>query len=159
LYYRLNVLNVKVPQLRERLEDFAQLVELFAKNSRVGFTSEALTEMKKYSWPGQVRELKNFIARAGALYSGQFVELKHVNSMLELSQPHSEFITPKCRNALRDMEIQLISEKLLETKGNIRRCARELGLPKSTLYDRIRSYQISVEDIILGQRSKLTVDM
>ncbi len=160
LYYRLNVLHVPVPQLRDRLEDFSELVQLFCKNSRVTFTNEAVSEMKSYSWPGQVRELKNFIARAGALYSGQFIEAEQVSSLFENSPiVKNESIVPKGKSALRSMEIQLISEKLVENRGNIRKCARELGLPKSTLYDRIKSYEISVKDIMAAREARLTAGM
>ncbi len=141
LFYRLNVLRVRVPGLRERIEDFDELVQFFCKSSRVRFTFEAMRRMKEYNWPGQVRELKNFVARAGALFRGQFVEAPQIESLFQYESDQA-VARPRTRDYLEAMEIDIISKKLADNNGNMRKTARELGIPKSTLYDRIKTYKI-----------------
>lgn len=158
LYYRLNVLKVKVPHLRDRLEDFDEFIKLFSKSYKVYFTAAAAQLLKEYAWPGQIRELKNFIARASALYQGRFVEASEVNQMFESMSPMSSQNPSAEKNVLKSLEIQMITDKLIETRGNIRKSARELGIPKSTLYDRIKAYRISVDQVLRKSDSEITDD-
>ena len=67
LYFRLNVLQIKVPALSQRLEDFEDLLQLFAQKNNVVFTSDEVESLKRHPWTGNIRELKNFVARAAAL--------------------------------------------------------------------------------------------
>lgn len=141
LFYRLNVLRIRVPALRERMEDFDALIKFFCRSSRVNFTFEAIQKMKEYNWPGQIRELKNFVARAGALFRSTYIEASQIESLFQ-HEIHEATPRPKSRDYLETMEIDLISKKLVENGGNIRKTARDLGIPKSTLYDRILTYGI-----------------
>lgn len=141
LFYRLNVLRIRVPALRERMEDFDALVKFFCRSSRVNFTHEAIQKMKEYNWPGQIRELKNFIARAGALFRSTYVEASQIESLFQ-HEIHESTPRPKSRDYIETMEVDLITKKLAENGGNIRKTARDLGIPKSTLYDRILTYGI-----------------
>lgn len=154
LFYRLNVLQLKVPTLRERMEDFSDLLTFFARQYRVNFTHEAAESLRGYAWPGQIRELKNFVARAGALYSGQFIEPQKLISLFPGGDRSSKgSLASNHAVAARNIEIQIIVDKLIETSGNIRRSARELGIPKSTLYDRMKNYAIDPKEILLRQAS------
>lgn len=147
LYYRLNVVTVNLPPLALRLEDFEHLFYGFAREQRIRFSVEAIRRLKQHSWPGNIRELRNFVARAGALYPGQSIEVSHVERLLAAHQiaAPTAAASDNERSALpviKEIEKQMIIKRLRANAGNQRRTAMDLGLPKSTLCDRIKSYGI-----------------
>jgi DNA-binding NtrC family response regulator len=87
LYYRLNVINVETPSLFERLDDFEELLYQFSKNMKVRFSHSAIQRMKKHPWPGNIRELKNTVSRASALFPQQLVEEADVEMILDKLTP------------------------------------------------------------------------
>lgn len=153
LYYRLNVLQIKAPSLKERMEDFESLLMQFCKEFKVSFSPALLPILKKHGWPGNIRELKNFVAKARAYYNGnQISSPKQIYCLLdEPSVPKARekdltVVEPSRFNKslLKELEYELIKKRLIANNGNQRQTALDLGIPKSTLHDRIKAYKIKV---------------
>ncbi len=146
LYFRLHVVQIQSPALYERIEDFEDLLFLFAKDLRVRFSFAAIERLKSHSWPGNIRELKNTVSRARALYPDRQVEAEDVESLIDRMPGHQ---WPVQREpAIKSIEREMICDRLLANRGNQRRTALELGLPKSTLHDRIKAYNINIEELL-----------
>lgn len=150
LYFRINVIKIPLPTLRERIEDFEDLLNIFCKDYRVGFSLSAIEELKKHSWPGNIRELKNMVARASVLFPKCYIQPEHIPNLIEKDEmrnlenekhSHHNNGTP----FIKEFEKEVIKSRLMANKGNQRKTALELGLPKSTLHDRIKSYGIDVK--------------
>ena len=145
LYFRLNVVSIAPPALNLRMEDFDDLIYTFAKTQKVRFSFNAIARLKKHPWPGNIRELKNLVSRAAALYPRQQIEEAHVEKLIDKSllDPRDQ---PKPLQAhspvIREIEKQMIIKRLMVNKGNQRRTAHDLGMPKSTLHDRLKYYDI-----------------
>ncbi len=150
LYFRINVCQINPPPLIERLEDFEDLFFQFAKYYRVRFSHTAILNMKTHSWPGNIRELRNVVSRASAYFPGETITPELLEQLIEKRPERSPFQTEVqangSRNILKEMEREMILERLKANKGNQRRTALDLGLPKSTLHDRIRAYEINLEN-------------
>lgn len=144
LFYRLNVCRLQVPALIDRMEDFDDILLEFARNLRVEFSSEAQTELRIHSWPGNIRELRNAVARAAAYFPGITIQVEHIGRLIDpLRAMPAKPKTDVTRGSyLREVERKILVQKLTANNGNQRRTAMELGIPKSTLHDRLRSYQI-----------------
>jgi DNA-binding NtrC family response regulator len=148
LYYRLHILQIRPPLLKDRLEDFDTLIQSFATPLRVRFTAEALAKLKSYAWPGNIRELKNVISRAAATYPNLPITENEVDSILDTPPkpvPGRRESRPgplMTREFLKEYEKEAILERLTHYRGNQRRAAEDLGIAKSTLHDRIRRYSI-----------------
>ncbi len=142
LYFRLCGFHIQAPPLCERMEDFQDLLFLFAKRFGIGFGFQAIAQLQKHSWPGNIRELKHTVERASVLFKGQTVQpedLKHIVESNLLEQPtatESAFSGP----VLAEIEREMILRRLKANRGNQRKTAIDLNLAKSTLHDRIRSY-------------------
>lgn len=145
LYFRLNVVAVTPPALSLRMEDFEDLVYTFAKKMRVRFSFGAIARMKKHPWPGNIRELKNMVTRASALYPHIYIEENHVEKLLDktLLKPNEE-LPGNDIPVIKEIEKQMILKRLSANRGNQRRTALDLGMPKSTLHDRLKYYNIDV---------------
>ncbi len=152
LYYRLNVLQLNPPSLKDRMEDFDDLLFKFSREYRVRFSFYAIEKLKKHNWPGNIRELKNTVARACAHYPGLTVEDTMIDRILDdvgssglpygvtsASGPLKNDL-----NVIKEIEKQMIVKRLTANNGNQRQTARDLGMPKSTLHDRIRVYNIDL---------------
>lgn len=139
LFYRLHALTLNPPGLSERLEDFEDLLFFFARQYRVRFSPEAISRLKEHSWPGNIRELKNLVLRASVTHGTQGVQATDVEGLLgELNQ--SEVRIPKSKSVVKEFEKQMILEVLSANNGNQRQTAKELGMAKSTLHDKIKKY-------------------
>jgi len=143
LYYRLNVISIHVPPLRERKEDVPLLVETFLRKyclemnkEYMKITPSALKLLMDYDWPGNVRELENVIERA--LVIGQGKEI--VSDDLPFSR--KEIKPEHFPRSLKKMERMHIEMVLDETDWNISRAARELDIDRQTLYNKIEKYEI-----------------
>lgn len=149
LYFRLNVITTSPPALFERMEDFEELLYIFAKNLRVRFSHGAIQLLKRHTWPGNIRELKNSVARASALFPKQQIEEIHVEKIIDRLNKNNSMSTNGTENSqaplpvIKEIEKQMIIKRLIANKGNQRRTATDLGMPKSTLHDRLRLYQIN----------------
>jgi DNA-binding NtrC family response regulator len=149
LYFRLHVLTLHAPALKDRLEDFEDLLYGFARELRVRFSHAAIEHLKTHEWPGNIRELKNTVSRANALYGSSEITDSQVPFLIDLL-PHSKSPEPLMRtgrSVIQAMEMELIKERLIANQGNQRRTAIELGMAKSTLHDRIRSYGLDFKTI------------
>ena len=158
LYYRLCVCSVRAPALKDRMEDFDDLLYRFAKELRVRFSFGAIEALKKHAWPGNVRELRNAVARASAYYPGKHILPADVEQIVDRAAlaPEMHYLAASDRSdgtggqVIKEFEREMILRRLVANRGNQRRTAMELGLPKSTLHDRIRTYGINLDAIEAG---------
>ncbi len=153
LFYRINVITIQTPSLLERMEDFDDLFFSMCRDARVRFSHKAIQLLKNHGWPGNIRELKNVISRGSALYKGQTIEDVHLSQLVDrIPKNGFEFVDNPLvlsgkTNLIKEMEKQMILNRLAINRGNQRRTAVDLGIPKSTLHDRIKSYKIDLEQI------------
>ncbi len=158
LYFRLNVIPIHVPPLRERLEDLPLLVEYFMKLHRYPpdgpprrVTEDGLERMKEYDWPGNIRELKNFVERINIMSDNEEIDAEVIGRHLggERSQPKGEvlesFRDMGLNEAKESFERRYIEMKLAEQGNNISRTAEALGIYPSNLHGKLRKYGIKVE--------------
>ena len=151
LFYRLNVITIHVPALKDRMEDFETLLYQFAKKLRVRFSHNAIAALKKYAWKGNIRELKNLVARASAIYPTEYLQESHVKSLMNpRSDGFESCLSPQAGqmqvSVIKEIERQMILKRLAANRGNQKRTATDLGIPKSTLHDRIKTYNIKPEE-------------
>lgn len=146
LYFRLNVVTITPPDLSMRMEDFEDFLYQFAKERRVRFSFGAIQKLKEHSWPGNIRELKNLVSRASAMFPKQSIEEVHVDRLIDRSLTNPAETNFKALPIIKEIEKHMIVQKLSFYKGNQRRAAQELGMPKSTLHDRLKYYNINVDD-------------
>ena len=154
LYYRLNVITVNVPSLKERLEDFDDLLYSFARQMKVRFSYNAILRLKKHEWIGNIRELRNLVARASALYPKQYITEDHIDLLLNKKDRYLQMTnhigaqygqpTTQSMSVIKEIEKQMIIKRLTANQGNQKVTAIDLGMPKSTLHDRIKTYNIDV---------------
>jgi two-component system response regulator HydG len=145
LYYRLNVIPVHLPPLREHAEDVPVLAQHFIQSccermsrSVEGFSDEAMDAMMRYPWPGNVRELENMIERVVVLNRSGSVEFNDLPEPLRNSAAGmADAVAP---GTLREMERHRIREALRDAGGNKKLAARKLGIHRSTLYAKMRRY-------------------
>lgn len=144
LYYRLNVVNIRLPALVDRMDDFDELLYTFARQYRVRFSFNAIQKMKKHQWPGNIRELKNTVARASAFFPRIQIEEEHVEQIVDRAALPEEVrgTVPGELPVIKEIERQMIIKRLVANRGNQRRTAADLGMPKSTLHDRLKLYNI-----------------
>lgn len=145
LYFRLNVIPIHIPALRERPDDIPHLVDHFLRNfadrtakTVRGFTDRAMSALERYGWPGNVRELENAVERAVVLAHGEIIdvqdlpaEVRGVGTSLEGT---FEINTVK----LAEVEEIVIRRVLTKNAWNIKRSAEMLGITRATLYSKIR---------------------
>lgn len=148
LYYRLSVLNIAIPALRERGDDIELLsnfcLHKFARESgkRIkGFSKEAQRAINKYSWPGNVRELENKVKRAVILSNNHIITAQDLG--LETS---NEAQSTLLKEARRELEIKFIKEALNRSKGNISSASRDIGISRVSFYDLLKKYGIKYEE-------------
>jgi len=149
LYYRLNVVSIELPPLRERREDIPLLAQHFLKKFTIenqkeitGFSPEATDFLLKYEWPGNVRELENTIERAVILAQNPSIK------MADMSQENMPLArSAPVRGNLKEIEKNYILETLTQSQGNYRKTARLLGISRMTLYNKVRTYGINVKKI------------
>lgn len=152
LYFRLNVVTVKPPCLIERMEDFEEILYKFSKSLRVRFSFGAIQKLKKHSWPGNIRELKNVVCRASALFPKQQINEEHLSYLVDsipnsISKTNSYTVPGQTESSgtlpvIKEIERQMILKRLAANNGNQKRTAMDLGMPKSTLHDRLKYYNI-----------------
>ncbi|HZH34037.1 MAG TPA: sigma-54 dependent transcriptional regulator [Pyrinomonadaceae bacterium] len=150
LLYRLNVIPFQIPPLRERREDVPLLIEHFNQRFSVkygkppkAFSSDALEVLQNYSFPGNVRELRNTVERVVIMNSKQAIEaddLPKFNSESEV--PAASFRFPSFRDATDAYQREFIMHKLAEAEGNVSRAADLMGVDRSHLYRRMKALGI-----------------
>jgi DNA-binding NtrC family response regulator len=144
LYYRLNVVSLTLPPLRDRKEDIPALVDYFirkysasAKKNVQEAAPEVLERFQAYAWPGNVRELENVIERAVILNAKSRIMLEDLPDILR-SAPAGPSLS------LEEMERRHIVQVLQETKGNVKAAAAVLGIDRKTLYRKTAEYGIDI---------------
>jgi two-component system response regulator HydG len=149
LYFRLNVVQIKLPSLRERKSDIPLLVTSFlekfsgTQDSTRTISEEAMRQLIAYDWPGNVRELENAIERAVALSSGPILHVADLPTNLQYPTeraPDKNELLP-----LEELERRAILRTLLETAGDKLAAARILGIGKTTLYRKLKQYHLEAE--------------
>ena len=146
LYYRLNVIVVNLPPLRQRLEDIPLLADHFltmyaARNNKQieGISPDALDLMTSYYWPGNVRELENVIERAVVLSRSSTIETDDLPSRISDEERYQGQITVSIGTPLEEMERRMIRETLRHTKGDKKLAARLLGIATRTIYRKLET--------------------
>jgi len=144
LFYRLNVIAITLPPLRERLEDLPLLVEHFLAKYNAKLKKrirevapEALALLLDYPWPGNIRELENVIERAVVLTRGEILLPEALPPQIRLQGKKGP---AKGQGTLEELIRQAILKALIQTNGNRRQAARLLGMPERTLYRRLKAY-------------------
>jgi two-component system nitrogen regulation response regulator GlnG len=173
LYYRLNVIPVMVPPLRNRREDIPDLAQHFLKelNTHLGFSKAAIKALQDYNWPGNIRELKNLVARLSVLSPDNVINAEIIGQELtgsttsavqqadntdfaaDIASKLEEYFDDLHQNAqpgtlypevISNVERPLIELTLKATNGNQIQAARILGLNRNTLRSKIRALDLNV---------------
>ena len=156
LYYRLKVIPIRVPPLRERREDLQELTRMFLARFNTEFgksiralTPEAEAAVLAYGWPGNVRELRNAIERAVLLGDGEVLDLEDLPSEVyesatvpALRDLDGKFELPPEGLVLEELEQHLVAQALRRTRGNRARAARLLGLNRDQMRYRIKKFDL-----------------
>jgi len=152
LYFRLNVIPIRVSPLRERVDDIQELVDEFldefsidAKKDRKFLSHEALELLKKYTWPGNIRELKNLVERMAIMYTGKVIDAKDIpppfnTSRIKEKKLDSSFSFDTFKEAREMFEKDFIANKLAQFGGNISKTAEAIGIERSNLHKKIKAY-------------------
>lgn len=153
LFHRLNKIEIHLPPLRKRPEDIPLLVRHFLNryskkfSKKIeGISQEAQKIFLRYEWPGNVRELENVLERASILSKKEFIDIKDLPKYLQEHLPSKSiipFINKKNLSTLNDLEKEYIIYLLKTTGNNLRKTAQILDISRTTLYNKIRKYNIS----------------
>jgi two-component system response regulator HydG len=154
LYYRLNVMNLHIPPLRERTDDIPLLTRHFLmkytrKNRKElkGFSPTAMDILTKYIWPGNVRELENVIERSVILAMSPFISERDLPSSILESYANDHGTLPETAGlggkSLEEIESMAIRETLIQTQGNKSEAAKLLNITRTTLLNKMKKYTIS----------------
>lgn len=166
LVYRLNVVSLKIPPLRERAEDIPLFLKHFAKKHAVKlglekvpvFSDEALAALRTYQWPGNVRELENVVQRALVLAEGDRISLRHVIAPRELGSTTSEgdFTTEETAfhqmrdQVVRDFTFGYVEATLRRFQGNVTHTAKALGMRRTSLQRLLKQLGLNASDFRQG---------
>jgi len=152
LYYRLNVVPIKVPPLRERLDDILPLAKDFMKSIYLDanleakeFSDEAIEILEKYHWPGNVRELKNLVERLVIMCPNEVIKADDIPSPFRQEPEYPEkdeslMTIESFQEAKTQFEKAFIAKKLRQFKGNISQTAEAIGVERSNLHKKIKAY-------------------
>jgi len=147
LYYRLNVLPIHLPPLRERRDDIAELVTYYMKKTSktlnkhsVNISEEYMNYLKNYDWPGNIRELENVIER---IVNSEVIQM---NLFHEVSENQKELIYSYVGNTLEQIEKQHITEVINQVNGNMSLAAKILDIARSSLYRKVEKYNIDCQE-------------
>ncbi len=151
LFYRLNVIQIELPPLRNRKEDIPSLVKFFinkhsSKRKDIhirGITEEALDALMNYSFPGNVRELENIIERAIAFTNSSEITVKDLPSYIIKSSHSKKISHGNLKEAINNFEKELIWSALQKTRGNISKAAELLGIHRQQLQRKLKQYKIA----------------
>lgn len=167
LFYRLNVISIALPPLRERPEDILDLAVFFLKSAstrggkRISrFNDDALNALMRYSWPGNIRELQNVIERAVVLAEHEMIEISDLPFDLQNPTPTIRPVRAQVNSAVivggatsvwndddPESERRQLVEALRQCGGNKTKAARRLGLPRSTYFSKLKKYGIDEDDL------------
>ena len=166
LYYRLNIINIDIPPLRERKEDIVELVSHFVKHYREAFKKDIdfvpqsiINRLLQHEWSGNVRELENLIQRAVLMAKGKMITEQDLffdqnfDEKLEgnpLAELQAKIGYLSLKGILAEFETEIIRQALLKYKGNVSKAASDLKIGKTALYDKMKRHDISAKEIKKG---------
>jgi DNA-binding NtrC family response regulator len=154
LFYRLNVINIHLPPLRDRKEDIPLLTTHFIRKQNIkfgtefkGLTPEAMEAFRNYEWPGNIRQLCNVIEAAMTISSGNYIGLPELSQLIEtghagLSADHADY-----SSALSSFETDYLTRLLRKHGGNVEEAAAEAGMNMATIYRKLKKYGIKKKEI------------
>jgi PAS domain S-box-containing protein len=149
LYYRLHVVSLQIPPLRERSEDILELIQLFLIEFSTKYQKpvptlpqDVLSSFLHHEWPGNVRQLRNMIERYVILHGDSSQEVKDFSAMQPIPQPQKLIQTLKKEKG--EMEKERVHEALISTYGNKSAAAKKLGISRATLYHKIKEHNINI---------------
>ena len=158
LFHRLNLFSVRMPALRERIEDIPILAEHFLVGANTSFgravgviSSDAMNQLIEYRWPGNIRELKNTIERAVLIADGEILSSKslppHISKQVD-DKPSAAAptTTQNLNETVKSVERQLILDALERSDGVQRKAAKVLGITERVLWYKVRKYEIKVSE-------------
>lgn len=161
LYFRFNVLKLDIPPLRERPDDICYCAEKFLNHFNERYpdqkkymSSEFLQKLVEYNWPGNIRELQNYIERAfylcnsNIIVGDDFIYDNEKNMYNNLNNSHNR------ETSLEQLECKNIKDILDKTNGNVEKAAKSLGISRASLYRRIKKFEIDVKRIKVSQMLK-----
>jgi len=156
LYYRLNVIPIIMPPLRERIADIPLLLDHFLKKTIEAnqlepkvFTSAAIELLSQYNWPGNVRELKNVVERLAILTNDTKIDVDHVREGLFnfIQEKEEDFPGLDLRSARKEFEKNYIIKALKQFDKNISKTAKFLGMERTHLHKKIKSLNIKIDEL------------
>ena len=146
LYYRINVFPINLPPLRDRINDLESIVGDALpvicerlETDNLMLTNGALEKMKKYGWPGNIRELENVLEKAAVMAEGSFIREEDIILDNPIAQNHTPVSLKEKMDAY---EKEIVKETFLKFDGNRRKAAEELGISKTNLFEKIHKYGI-----------------
>ncbi|MDH3216930.1 MAG: sigma 54-interacting transcriptional regulator, partial [Candidatus Krumholzibacteria bacterium] len=150
LFYRLNVVPITIPPLRKRISDIQMLVDYFLERTaeELGqrpkkLTQRAMAELREYSWPGNIRELRNLIERLVILNPQSNIDVGDLPHLGGAKNVEQEYFEKETYNEFRDaMEKEFFATKLRTYGYNVSKTARRLGMQRSNLYKKLEKYGI-----------------
>jgi transcriptional regulator with PAS, ATPase and Fis domain len=148
LYYRIQAITLRIPPLRERMEDFTELANTFlqqyiikAGKRRLVLSSQTREYLQNYHWPGNVRELQNVIQAAVYLAEDETIEPSALPEQLKQVRKKQHPVLVNLQEAIEDLERTMIQQALVD-ENDKRVIAKQLGLSRSTLYEKIKKYNL-----------------
>jgi transcriptional regulator with PAS, ATPase and Fis domain len=151
LFFRLNVVTIHMPSLRERMSDIPTLVHWFldkyAPKQMLQVSSEAMKCMLNYEWPGNVRELENCIERAVALGTDNLLELSDLPPVMHLGRENQSVVAGPALSGsdLEELEKATIQRVFTQVRGDKALAGKMLGISRATLYRKLKRYKIGEE--------------
>ena len=160
LYYRLNVIPIEVPALRQRRDDLPDLIDLFVQDISARhhidppeITKDALKKLYKYDWPGNVRQLRNIIQRLIVLNNDSVIDSDEIQvalgndvNMQTRQTDHPDYFDEEMRQAKEQFEKAYLSYQLSKVNGNVSSLAKNVGLERTHLYRKLKSLNITASD-------------
>lgn len=154
LFYRLNVINLHLPPLRERQEDIPLLAAYFLRKQNLkfgtefsGLTPEAMAAFRAYEWPGNIRQLGNVIEAAMTISSGNYIGLPELSQLIATNQPGQSENQADYSSALCCFETDYLTRLLRKHGSNVEEAAAEAGMNMATIYRKLKKYGINKKDI------------
>jgi transcriptional regulator with PAS, ATPase and Fis domain len=144
LFYRLNVMEIAIPPLRERREDILPLASLFVtefSNRKARFSTAVTAALESYKWPGNVRELRNAMERAALLSRGDMILPEHLPVKIRQAAEEAKLEPASSANRLEDLEREAIIQALRETHNNRTEAARILGISRRALTYKLQRFR------------------
>jgi DNA-binding NtrC family response regulator len=151
LYFRVNTIQLRIPPLRERVEDIPILTDWFLRHLKSDLSRESLDvadgviqALQSYSWPGNIREFRNILERAALLCDGGVIQVSDLNFQQTASRGARSGIEAGGDLTIEELERRHIALVLQRVNGKVDVAAAKLGVPRSTLYSKIKQYRITM---------------